>query len=208
MRENGIVAAIVLAAGRSSRMGEHKLLLPLGERPLVTYAVDAACGSNADPVIVVVGYNAGDVTMALAGMRCRVVANESYADGMATSLRAGIATLPSDVAGVLILLADQPLVTSTMVDFMLVAASLEPHAIHAAAYNGKRGNPVYFPRILFGELLAVSGDEGGRSVVARHADMVRLVPMPNEVAALDVDTPGEYERLIAGWEHYSKIVTG
>lgn len=189
-------------------MGQHKLLLPLGGRPFVSYSVGAACDSSADPVIVVVGHNADDVVRALAGMRCRIVANESFADGMATSLRTGVAALTSDVAGVLILLADQPLVTSTMVNLMLAAADADPQGIHAAAYSGKRGNPVYFPRALFGELLTVSGDEGGRSVVEHHADLVHLVPMPHAEAAVDVDTPGEYERLLAGWEHYSEIVSG
>ncbi len=202
------VAVIVLAAGRSSRMGQHKLMLPLGGRPLVSYVVDAACGSSADAVIVVVGHNAGDVAVALAGMRCHIAANESFADGMATSLRTGIAAVSPNVAGALILLADQPLVTSAMVNLMLAAANADSHAIHVAAYNGKRGNPVYLPRALFGELLTVSGDEGGRSVVARHPDLVHLVPMPFEEAALDVDTPDEFERLIADWERYSTIVTG
>lgn len=208
MRESANIAAIVLAAGRSSRMGEHKLLLPLGGRPLVTYTVDAACRSSADVVVVVVGHNAGKVTPTLVGMRCHIISNEAYADGMATSLRVGIAALPSEVSGALILLADQPLVTFAMVNRMLAAASLEPHAIHAAAYEGMRGNPVYFPRALFGELQAVSGDEGGRSVIARHGDIVRLVPMSDVNAAIDVDTPGEYERLIAGWENYSKEING
>jgi molybdenum cofactor cytidylyltransferase len=207
MSENIAVAAIVLAAGRSSRMGEHKLLLPLGGRPLVTYAVHAACTSSAYMVIVVVGHIADEVASTLAGMRCRVVTNASYADGMATSLRTGIAAVPQEVVGALVLLADQPLVTFAMVNHMLAAVALEPDAIHAAAYDGKRGNPVYFPRALFGELLAVAGDEGGRSVVARHADMVQLVPMLHGEAALDVDTPGEYERLVAGWENYSKVFT-
>lgn len=203
------VAAIVLAAGRSSRMGQHKLLLPLGGRPLVTYAVDAACGSSAEPVVVVAGHNGGEVAVALAGRRCRIVTNESFADGMATSLHTGIAALPSDTAGALILLGDQPLVTSALVDVLLDAVRAEPQAIYAAAYkNGRRGNPVYFPSVLFAELLGVSGDEGGRSVLARHSDLVRLVPTPYEDAAIDVDTPGEYERLIAGWDRYSKIITG
>lgn len=202
------VAVIVLAAGRSSRMGQHKLVLPLGGRPLVTYAVDAACRSNADAVIVVVGYNAGEVALALTGKCCHIVANESFADGMATSLRAGITAVSPNVAGVLILLADQPLVTSSMVNLMLAAANADSHGIHVAGYSGRRGNPVYFPRALFGELLAVSGDEGGRSVVARHPELVHLVPMPFEEAVLDVDTPGEFERLIADWDSYSAIVTG
>ena len=208
MGEDMAVAAIVLAAGRSSRMGQHKLLLPLGGRPLVTYAVDAACGSGAYDVVVVVGHDAGEIAPALAGKRCRIAVNAAYADGMATSMQAGVRDLPANVAGVLILLADQPLVTSAMVDLMLAAATADSQAIHAATYGGKRGNPVYFPRALFGELLAVSGDEGGRSVVARHVDLLHLVPMPTAEAALDVDTPGEYERLISSWERYSEIVTG
>lgn len=208
MGEGTAVAAIVLAAGRSSRMGQHKLLLPLGGRPLVTYAVDAACGSSADDVVVVVGHDAGEVASALGGKRCRIVVNAAFAEGMATSMRAGVGALPAHVAGALILLADQPLMTSAMVDLMLVAAAADSQAIHAAAYDGKRGNPVYFPRALFGELLAVSGDEGGRSVVAHHVDLLHLVPMPIADAAIDVDTPGEYERLMAGWERYSAIVMG
>jgi molybdenum cofactor cytidylyltransferase len=193
------IAAIVLAAGRSTRMGAHKLLLPLGGRPLVSYAVAAACASRAAPVVVVLGHDAEAVRVALPPHRQRYVINDAFASGMASSLRAGIAALPPSATGALVLLADQPLVTATLVDEVLAGAATHPEQIVAATYGGVRSHPVYFPRTLFAELAAVAGDEGGRSVLARHADLVRLLPLEPAAAALDVDRPGDYERVVAAW---------
>jgi molybdenum cofactor cytidylyltransferase len=193
------IAAVVLAAGRSTRMGAHKLLLPLGGRPLVSYAVAAACASPAAPVVVVLGHDAEAVRAALPRDRQRYVVNDAFASGMASSLRAGIAALPPSATGALVLLADQPLVTAALVSQVLTAATAHPEQIVAATYAGVRSHPVYFPRALFGELSAVQGDEGGRSVLARHADLVRLLPLEPAAAALDVDRPGDYERVVAAW---------
>lgn len=193
------IAAVVLAAGRSTRMGAHKLLLPLGGRPLVNYAVGAACASRAAPVVVVLGHDAEAVRAALPPQRQRYMLNDAFASGMASSLRAGIAALPPSATGVLVLLADQPLVTAALVDEVLAAAAAHPKQIVAATYAGVRSHPVYFPRALFTELAAVAGDEGGRSVLARHADLVRLLPLEPAAAALDVDRPGDYERVVAAW---------
>ena len=204
MPETFSAAGVVLAAGRSSRMGAHKLLLPLGGRPLVGYAVGAALASAAHPVLVVVGYRAEEIRAALPAGTYQIVENARYAEGMATSLRAGIATVPASAAGAIVLLADQPLLRSAHIDSLLTVARTAPHAIVAASYDGRRGNPVYFPRRLFGELLAISGDEGGRSVIARHQDEVRLVDLDPAVA-LDVDQPGEYEALLVSWDRYSSI---
>lgn len=198
-------AAIVLAAGRSSRMGSHKLLLPLGGRPLVQRAVGAALASQAHPVLVVLGYAAEQVRAALPGGRYSIIENPRYADGMATSLRAGIAALQEEVMGVVVLLADQPLLTSAHVNLLLAAAETSPGTPVAASFGGRRGNPVYFPRALFHELAAVEGDEGGRSVLARHLSELRLVELEPVEAALDVDQPGEYEALLASWERYSRM---
>lgn len=201
-------AGVVLAAGRSSRMGAHKLLLPLGGKPLVEYALRAALASRAEPVLVVVGYAAQQVRAALPPGTYRVVENPRYADGMATSLWAGIAAVPGSVTGALVLLADQPLLTAAHVNRLLAEAEAAPTTIVAASYGGRRGNPVYFPRSVFGELLAVEGDEGGRAVIARHQGEVRLVPLEPEEVALDVDRPGEYEALVAGWDAYSRMAEG
>lgn len=207
------IAAIVLAAGRSSRMGQHKLLLPLGGRPLVSYAVEAASASSADPVIVVLGASAAEVEGALPAGRAHVCVNPHFATGMSSSLALGIAALsgtaPSlgrSIAGVLILLADQPLVSTSLINHLLERASTTPDAIIAAAYAGVRSTPVYFPRQLFDELLHVTGDEGGRSVISRHPDLVSIQDIAESERGIDVDQREELEELQRNWDHYSKYL--
>ncbi len=201
------IAAIVLAAGRSSRMGRHKLLLPLGGRPLVSYAVEAASASVADPVLIVLGYQATEVAEALPPSRCRTCINPNFASGMASSLRLGIETLSSlgdgtsPIIGVAVLLGDQPLVSTDLINRLLDAARSDPDAIIAAAYQGHRGTPVYFPQHLWSELLQIGGDEGGRSVIARHQDLLRLEPFTDPAAGLDVDRMEDYLQLKAIWDH-------
>lgn len=203
--------AIVLAAGSSSRMGEHKLLLPLGGRALVSYAVEAACASLAERIVVVLGRDAAKVRAALGPGRYVTVENADYATGMASSLRVGLRALREEdeglasppvspiapMAGVVITLADQPLAGADLLDALLRAAAESPAAIVAASYAGRRGNPVVFPAALFAELERVGGDEGGRGVIARHADRLRPVEWPDPRAALDVDRPEDYERVVS-----------
>lgn len=199
---------IVLAAGSSSRMGAHKLLLPLGGRPLVAYAVAAACASAAEPVVVVLGRDADDVRAALPPGRYVTMVNPDYASGMASSVRAGLRALraagggrgrkpDSSTAGALIALADQPLAGADLFDALLRAATEYPDEIVAARYDGRRGNPVVFPAALFAELERVEGDEGGRGVIARHPDLLRVIDWPDPRAALDVDRPEDYARVVS-----------
>ena len=207
------IGAIVLAAGRSSRMGgRHKLLLPLGGRPLVSYAVEAASASSADPVIVVLGYQAEQVRVALPKSgRFTLSVNPDFGSGMAGSLRLGIRTLLAEqrqgiqLAGVAVLLADQPLVSAALVELILENARATPAAIIAASYAGQRSTPVYFPGYLFSDLLEITGDEGGRSVIARHPDLVRTVDIDQPELGLDVDNSMEYQDLLAGWSRYALL---
>jgi molybdenum cofactor cytidylyltransferase len=197
-QEQGLVTAIILAAGRSSRMGGHKLLLPYKGRPLVNRVLAAACASRADPVIVVLGHEAERVEGALQAEReFHAVHNPEYAEGMSTSLKIGLAATPKQAAGAVILLGDQPLVTSAIINSMIAASASAPEAIIAATYQGRRGNPVLFPRQYFAELQAISGDEGGRSVLARYPERVRLVEIDDALAGQDIDTPEEYQTLIS-----------
>lgn len=207
-RDVGRIGAVVLAGGRSSRMGAHKLLLPLGGRPVAVYALDAAREGGADPVVVVLGHQAADVRAALPAAGYQVVVNAAYAAGMSTSLRAGIAALPPDVAGVVILLADQPLITGAIVARVIAEAHASGRGIVTASFGGRRGTPVYFARALFAELLAVTGDEGGRAVIARHPAEVAVVEFADAAAALDVDDPEQYARLQALWSRYAKGSAG
>ncbi len=194
------VAAIVLAAGRSSRMGAHKLLLPLGGRPLVAHAVRAACESRASPVIVVLGHEAERVRAALPAGSYTVVENPGYAAGMASSLRAGLAAVPESCAGALVVLGDQPLVSPELLNRLIDAALRSPERIVAASYDGRRGNPVCFPRRYFAELAAINGDEGGRSVLLRHPDALLTVECGDLAPDLDADTPEDYARIQREWE--------
>jgi len=190
-------------------LGTPKQLLPLGGRPLLTYAVAAACASAAAPIVVVLGAQAERAQAALdewvagddaAHGRFRCVVNPDFAQGMAGSLRVGLAALHAaapDTMGALIALADMPLVTSAIFDALLTMAQTDPSAIVAASYDGQRGHPIIFPRALFGDLAQVAGDEGGRSVIARHADRLRLVPIADAHAALDVDRPEDYAAISA-----------
>lgn len=193
------IAAIVLAAGRSSRMGTHKLLLPLGGRALVAHAVAAACSSLAEPILVVVGHEAARLRAALPPGRYAVAENPDYAQGMATSLRAGLGAVPACCSGVLVVLGDQPLQTAALLNRLLGAANITPGRIVAATYDGARGNPVYFPRRYFQELEAITGDEGGRSVLRRHGAEVITVECGDLAPNLDADTPDDFARIQREW---------
>lgn len=199
------VAAVILAAGRSSRMGTHKLLLPLGDAPLLAHVVGAACASAAAPVILVLGHEAERVRAALPAGRAEIVVNQVYADGMATSLRAGITLLEyleaegDALLGTLVLLGDQPLVTVPLLDRLIEEASARPETLLTASYGGRRGPPVYFPRASFAETAELRGDEGGRAILARHADRVCVVECAFPEAGTDIDTPEDYERLRRMW---------
>jgi CTP:molybdopterin cytidylyltransferase MocA len=132
---------------------------------------------------------------------------------MSSSLALGITTLaavsPSSgrsISGALILLADQPLISSGLVNRLLERASTTPDTIIAAAYAGVRSTPVYFPSHLFDELLHITGDEGGRSVIARHPELVNIQDIAEYERGIDVDERQEFEELQSNWDHYSQYL--
>jgi molybdenum cofactor cytidylyltransferase len=191
------VAALILAAGRSSRMGDtNKLLADLNGAPIVARVAEAALASRARPVVAVTGHEAGKVEAALAGFVIEVVRNPDHARGMSTSLRAGIAALETKgVAGALVLLGDMPRVTAATIDKLIAAFERSGgRAICVPEADGRRGNPVLWPRDLFGGMSTLSGDKGARDLLARYADRIVRVPAsPAEIFA-DVDTPDDLAR--------------
>lgn len=212
----GSVAAIILAAGSSSRMGggRHKLLLPLADRPVLAHVLDAALASVARPIILVLGHQTETVRASIAGYLTHpdliVVENPDYLEGMSTSMRTGIQTLLAQQlsgteempasAGALILLGDQPLVTTEIINTLITTQRGTEKRIVAPLYEGKRGNPTLFAASLFPELLEVSGDEGGRSVLTTHKDELATVEVGSAMTNYDVDTWEAYQQVTELWQ--------
>ncbi len=194
------VAALVLAAGRSSRMGAaNKLLAELDGAALVTRAVDAALSSHARPVVVVTGHEAERVRAALGRRTVGVVHNPDYADGLSASLRRGLTALPHDLDGALVCLADMPLVSAAALDRLIHAFNpAEGRAICVPTWKGKRGNPVLWARRFFAEMARLTGDVGARHLIGEHAELVAEVPMPDDSVLADIDTPDELAALRSG----------
>ncbi|HZD26728.1 MAG TPA: nucleotidyltransferase family protein [Alphaproteobacteria bacterium] len=191
------VAALVLAAGQSRRMGAaNKLLAEVDGAPMVQAAVDAALASSARPVLVVTGHQPDALRAALAGRDVTLIDNPRFADGLSTSLKAGIAAMPGDVDGVVVLLADMPRVRARHIERLLAAFKpAEGRAICVPTFRGKRGNPVLFGRALFAGIAGIAGDVGARQLIAAHEDMVVEVAMEDDAVLTDIDTPEALARL-------------
>jgi molybdenum cofactor cytidylyltransferase len=192
-----MISGILLAAGRSSRMGQPKLLLPWGNIQLVRHVAQIALRSALDSLIVVTGHRAEHVQAALDGLPVTLVHNDAFLDGQSTSVRAGIAGLGANVEAALILLADQPLLQSSTIDALITTYRQHHPPIVAPQYQGQRGNPVLFDRTLFAELNALHGDQGARPVLQVHAQQLHLVDVADEGVLLDLDTPDAYQKLWA-----------
>jgi molybdenum cofactor cytidylyltransferase len=208
MQEASTVAAIILAAGTSSRMGEarNKLLLPLRDRPVLAHVIETALHAQTRPVILVLGHLANEVKDQLhpylAGQPVTIVENPDYEQGMSTSMQAGLRALAEwqsgpqqRVDGVMFLLGDQPLVSATLLNRLLAYRQTTGKRVIQPLYEGQRGNPVIFSLELMDELMQVRGDEGGRGVLKRHADELATLELGELAASLDVDT----------WEAYLQV---
>jgi molybdenum cofactor cytidylyltransferase len=188
-----MIAAIVLAAGASTRMGRQKLVLPLADgRPLVRAAVEQVLAAGFDDVVVVLGREADAVAAALRELPVRTVLNARYAEGQSTSLRAGLDALPADTEAAVVALGDQPVPDPRLIRRLVETFRATGRPIVAPVYRDGRGNPVLFAASVFEELRRVEGDQGGRSVIARDPGRVAEVQVDAPMPA-DIDTPADYD---------------
>jgi molybdenum cofactor cytidylyltransferase len=194
------VAAVVLAAGTSSRMGRPKLLLPLGGTSLVRRAVESAVRSRAKQVIVVTGAYREQVEREVAGLPVRLAHNPEFALGMSGSLRAGLRMVRPEADAAVVILADQPFVGPEVVDALIEVYETSRAPIVRPSYAGQPGNPVLWDRSLFGELMQQQGDQGGRELLKRYADRVAWRELPDARAQEDVDTPEAYAAMLRNFE--------
>jgi len=193
----GPVAAVVLAAGSSRRMGRNKLLLALGGESVLRRAVRSAVDAGLDPVIVVLGHDADRAGEELAGLRCLPVLNPDHARGMNGSIRAGIAAVPRAAIAAVVALADMPLVSSAMLVELVARYRAGVTPLVASIYGDVLAPPMLYDRALFGELGALDGDGCGKRVVKRHRAEALTVAWP-PAALVDLDLPEDYERVRAG----------
>ena len=191
-----MIAAVVLAAGLSRRMGQAKLLMKVGGRAIIRYVVESVLVGGVDSVWVVTGPDVEPIEAALAGIEVQIAVNPAPEEGQAGSVRTGIAALPASVDWALIALGDQPLLAPAIIPALLAARRTSPKLIVAPRYRDGQGNPVVFRREIFPELLRLTGDQGARPIIQKEPARVEWVeldlPMPP-----DVDTPDDYEKIRA-----------
>jgi molybdenum cofactor cytidylyltransferase len=197
---NRNVAAVILAAGRSTRMGgPNKLLAELGGKPLVRIVTEQALDSKASDVIVVTGHQANDLQKALQGLKVKFVHNPDFAEGLAGSVKAGIAAVPDNADGAVICLGDMPMIESHLIDRLIEAfAPDRGNLIAVPVSDNRRGNPVLWSRRFFNELMTLDGDIGARHLIAKHSEAVAEVPVEGHGAFLDIDTPQALEAARSG----------
>jgi len=181
--------AIVLAAGASTRFGSAKQLVRIGDRPLLSLIAGRAAEVVGHALIIVLGAGAAELAPLLKHSAGSIVVNRDWREGLASSIRAGVARLPSACAGVMLVLADQACVTAEDLRRLAGAWRRQPLSVAAARYGATVGVPAIFPRHLFGELGELKGDTGARALLKRHADTLVKVPMAS--AAFDLDTPDD-----------------
>jgi molybdenum cofactor cytidylyltransferase len=201
-RKSGGVAAIILAAGKSTRMGEAKQLLRLGESTVLGRSIENVRRSAVvDEIVLILGASAEAIRRQLPAsllQGLKVVVNAAYEQGMASSLRAGLSALDPQIGAALIVLADQPFVRPETLDQLGRKHRQTQAQIVIPSYQGRRGNPVLLDRSVFAEVMALEGDTGCRAIFGSHTQRTVNVEVEDEGILLDIDNQEDYERLRAG----------
>lgn len=183
------IAAVILAAGLSSRCPGNKLLQTIAGKPVVRYVVEAAIASKAIGVLVVVGHDAEKLSEVLSGLPVAIVNNAQYASGLSSSLRCAVQQAPADSDGLLVLLGDMPFVTAAVIDDLI--EQFDPthgHEICVPMAKGRQGNPVLWGRRFFAELTSMTGDNGGKSIIGLHRKFVVELDVEDDGVLIDIDT--------------------
>ena len=190
------IAGILLAAGKSTRMGSNKLLTSVSGKPMIRHSAEALLASSAGPVLVVTGHERERVVEALQGLAVQFIDNPAYASGLASSLKAGLAAVPADADGAIVALGDMPLVAGRHVNRLIAAFSpAEKRTIIVPVHGGERGNPVLWGREHFEEMLSLDGDRGAKSLMEKHEDHITEIAMRSDAVLADFDTPEALARL-------------
>ena len=195
--DNPAVYGVLLAAGTSRRFGgDNKLLIEIDGTPLVRRVAERLLASRVAGVIVVTGFDAERIGEALSGLDIQFAENPDFADGLASSLRRGVAALPEAATGAMIVLADMPGLTPTLADRLLEAFAQAggTRIVYPVDARARQGNPVIWPARYFARLQQLSGDAGAKQLIRQYADETQGVPIDDEAMLRDIDAPGDLER--------------
>jgi molybdenum cofactor cytidylyltransferase len=191
-----MISAVVLAAGRSQRMGEQKLLLPLGGKPVLQRVLESALASDlAEIVCVVRDLKTVRRHVCLVNERLLWLVNYAADQGQSSSVIAGLWAIHPKSDGAMFLVGDQPMLRSELIDALIARFEQTDALIVAPSFHGITRNPVVFRRDIFPELLKLKGDRGGRSLIKKHRDKTAVVEWKDELPFIDLDVPADYERL-------------
>lgn len=207
-RQRSGVAAIVLAAGMSRRMGSPKQLLRLGGRTLLQRVLENVRGSRVDEIVLVLGAAAEEIRKQVATGGVSVILNPDFQQGMGTSLRTGLAAVGPQAQAVLVVLADQPFVLPSTLDQLIAVHHSEKPQIVIPMYRGFRGNPVLLERSVFPELMHLAGDVGCRAIFGSHTSGILKVAVDDPGILLDIDSAEDWKNLSAAddpAEHFRKM---
>lgn len=188
-----MISAILLGAGRSTRMGVDKLSLPWGRRTILEHCFNTLVRADVRELVVVLGIRNQGLKILLQERKVKVVINRYSNKGMSTSIRRGVEALRPGSDGILIALGDQPFVKTRTINVLIHAFDQGKGGIIVPSFRGRRGHPVIFDRKYKGELLNLEGDVGGISVIERHPEDVRVVPVKSIGVVRDVDTWQDYK---------------
>lgn len=189
-----MICAIVLAAGLSSRMGVQKLLLPFGGKTVISHIVDQLLASTVGEVHVVVGHQAERISAELSGRAVSIVNNPNYTSGMLSSVRCGLQNLPEKCRAIMVVLGDQPSVTTELIDQMLQSFAATEKCILVPLYKDKRGHPILFSSLYRDEILTRHGDVGLRGLLHDHSDDIFELAVSTASVLCDMDYPEDYRR--------------
>ncbi|MFF2587650.1 NTP transferase domain-containing protein [Peribacillus butanolivorans] len=203
------VGAVILAAGMSTRMGKPKLLLPLNGQPLFKHALKATVDVSLQPIVLIAGHYIEEIRHYTHDFEdIEIIYNQNYANGMASSLKLGIQAVKKDVDAVMVFLADQPLVSKSIVQLLIDHYKAHKHEgirIVRSKYKEDLGHPILFDAELFNEFDSIEGDQGGKEIIKKYTQLTKIISFDNQMWGMDVDTPEDYLKMKKYFdlEHYT-----
>jgi molybdenum cofactor cytidylyltransferase len=192
-----MISAILLAAGESRRMGDFKQLLPFQGKTFVECCIDNLLVTNVYEVVVVTGHRQAEVRQALANRHIKFAFNADYQMGMSSSIKCGVQSLDEKTTAILIALADQPQIHSSVINKVIAAYQTEHPLIVVPVYANRRGHPIILDAKLREEILAIDPAQGLRQIVQAHKDQALYLDMMNDSILLDFDYPQDYQKFLA-----------